>query len=102
MNTWGITDEIRNKFKPIVEEHIKKAEEADEFRELELTFQGISPAQLKDLMVELGYEEESMDNNGWQWDFWIEMINESKAGISRRACISGCGMAFSLVLAIGE
>ena len=102
MNTWGITDEIRNKFKPIVEEHIKKAEKANEFRELELTFQGISPAQLQDLMTELGYEEESTESNGWQWDFWINMVNSNKQGISRKACISGCGMAFSLTLAIGE
>ena len=102
METWNLTDEVRNKFKPIVENYISLLESEelnDEHRKgIELTNQGISPMQLKKLLEELGYEDVGYDSNGWQHDFWQYMNNLNREKYAKELCICGCGMAFDLIL----
>lgn len=100
MDTWNLTNEQREKFKPVILEYINKVNNADEcesVEKLDLTFKGISSYQLQKLLEELGYKELDFDSNGWQFDFWIKMYNKdnTRAG---RLTISGCGMSFELKL----
>ena len=102
IETWDLTDEQREKFKPMVEDYIAKleAEDFDDVNKvsLDLTFQGIAPRQLQTLLEELGYYDDYSNRNGWQCDYWIYMDNEKKRGYARRLCIAGCAMGFTMVL----
>lgn len=99
MNTYCLNDEVREKFKPQVEEFISLLEEEKiEELDLDLTFKGISPMQLKELLEELGYEDMDLDTNGWEHDFWWYFNNPNKKGYAKKLCISGCSMAFEMKL----
>lgn len=101
MESWNISNPQRDKFRPIIDKYINNINIADECELVEvlnLTFSGISPIQLRDLLMEFGYEEASFDSNGWQYDFWIKMVNHKDERRSGRLTISGCGISFSLKL----
>ena len=102
IQTWNLTDELREKFKPIVEDYIALIESNEvnnEHRQgINLTNQGINPIQLKELLEQLGYEDDGYDSNGWQHDFWWNMSNSNYKKYAKNLCICGCGMVFSLVL----
>lgn len=103
METWDLTDELREKFKPIVENYLRliESENIDDINKhyLELTNQGISPMQLKELLEELGYKEKySLDSNGWQFDFWWYFTNPQREKYAKELCITGCGISFDLIL----
>lgn len=105
MNTWKLTDEIRNKIKPIIIDYFEKVlsiDECDEVEDLDLTFKGISPYQLEELLKEMGYENTEFDSNGWQFDFWVYMTKKDDNSRLRRIIISGCGMSFSLKIQIND
>ena len=105
MNTWKLTDEVRDKIKPIILDYFEKVlsiDECDDVDDLDLTFKGVSPYQLKELLTELGYEETNTDRNGWQFDFWIYMTNKDINSRIRRLIISGCGMSFELKIQIND
>ena len=70
---------------------------------LDLSDTKLRPFTLLELLKDFGYNKESMDNNGWELDFWI---NIRKAGsfpsTSQSLCIHGCGMTFELMLSVKE
>ncbi len=89
-------------FKPIVEEYLGKLEKGD-FDDvnkvyLELTGKGISPKQLKELLMELGYEDNGTDINGASCDYWIYLENTNRTGYARKLRIAGSAMGFSICL----
>ena len=102
METWNLTDELRDKFKPIVENYVNllESDEVDDVNKkyLKLTNRGINPMQLKELLKELGYEDVGYDSNGLQHDFWQYMNNSKREKYAKDLCICGCGMTFDLVL----
>jgi hypothetical protein len=102
METWDLTDELREKFKPIVKNYISLIESdevGNEHRQgIDLTNQGISPMQLKELLEELGYKYDDYSSNGWQHDFWWNMSNSNYERYAKKLCICGCGMTFNLAL----
>ena len=103
MDGWDLTDELRRKFKPIVDDYINllESDEVDDVHEkyLKLTNQGISPMQLKELLEEFGYKEKyPIDSNGWQFDFWWYFTNQKRERYAKELCICGCGIAFDLIL----
>lgn len=99
MSNWQLTGRVRNKIKPIVENYINLLEEKEANKHpLELSNKGISPMQLKELLEELGYEDDGYDSNGWQHDFCQYMISSNYKNFAKRLCIDGCGMTFDLVL----
>ena len=80
MNRWQLTDEIKEKFVPILKEYLNKMETMpeevfeEETYDLDLSDTGINPYQLWQLLeTEFGYEEIDIDENGWEQDFWIKM-----------------------------
>jgi len=114
MNRWNVTDEIREKFKPILAEYLNKvenltAEQVDsmENEELGIDFSdsGINPYQLETLLEEFGYEVNDRDDNGWERDFWIHM-NRTDGKTFDSYCenlvIDVCGMTFELKLYIDD
>lgn len=119
VNRWHLTDEIRDKWKPIIQEWLKAlenmteeevkdlaenstdAEIADKFK-LELSDTELNPSRVSDLLKEIGYEDEETDDNGWQWDFWWTY---RKNGVSfPSGCealkIVGTGATFELALLV--
>ena len=116
MNRWHLTDEIREKFIPILKEYLNRMEtmteeefcslpeeELDLF-DLNLSDMGINPYQLWQLLEEeFSYKKDSIDRNGWQQDFWIQMKRTDGkifATGCERLVISCCGMTFEITLGI--
>ncbi|MBQ8218378.1 MAG: hypothetical protein IJZ79_03640 [Bacilli bacterium] len=114
INRWKLTNEIRNKIKPILEEYFHKVENltveqvetmSNEELGLNLSDLGINPYQLTELLKEFGYEKTNSDHNGWELDFWIHMRrSDGKCFDStcERIVIAGCGMTFELKIYIEE
>ena len=108
MNRWHLTDEIREKIKPLLSEYFDKVENVtaeqvehmdNEELGIDLSDKGINPSQLVDLLEEFGYEETDRDDNGWELDFWIHMRRtdgKSFDSTCEHLVVSGCGMTFEL------
>jgi len=99
MNRWHLTEEVKIKFTPIVEQFIGEVENIDieerkELLEKDFSDTELNPSRLGELLEELGYEEENRNDNGWELDFDITMIKEGH----RPLVIRGCGMTFELML----
>lgn len=113
MNRWTLTEEVKEKYKPIIQEFLNKMEsltgeqiesmDNDEFC-LELSDTELRPYTLLELMKEFGYGDENFDDNGWELDFWIDITKSegSYPSTSERLCIHGCGMTFELNLSVKE
>lgn len=101
-NRYYATEEQKEKFIPILQEFIDRIEAASEEEvysiQLNLTDKGINPAQIWDILEELGYEENYEDYNGWQLDFWIKFEKEGCRTIS----MSGTGITFEVLLEVQE
>ena len=110
MNRWKLTKEVKNKYKPIIEEFLNKIDNMtdeeiensdDNIFSMELSDTELRPYTLQELMKEFGYGDSEFDDNGWQLDFWITM-NRSRGKLTDNICIGGCGMTFELNLKISE
>lgn len=114
MNRWDLTDEIREKIKPLLMEYFDKVENltteqvcqmSNEELGIDLSDKGINPSQLVDLLKEFGYEETGFDRNGWQFDFWIYMSrvdDKTFDSTCERLVVTGCGMTFELRIYIDD
>lgn len=103
INSWHYLNPLLYfQFRPVIEECLDKLKEAteDNVNEiyLELTGSGINPDQLKELLMELGYEDEGTDINGAACDYWIYMKNPNSTGYAQKLCIAGSAMGFSISL----
>ena len=108
MNRWNLTNETRDKIKPLLVEYFNKVENltAEQVEQMtnkelgiDLSDKGINPYQLVRLLEEFGYEEEYKDNNGWELDFWIYMKRTDGKYFDsecEKLVICGCGMTFEL------
>lgn len=112
MNRWHLTDEIRDKIKPLLVEYFDKVENvtaeqvehmSNEELGIDLSDKGINPSQLEDLLKEFGYEVKHRDDNGWELDFWIYMKRTDGKYFDSNCenlVIAGCGMTFELKIYI--
>lgn len=112
MNRWHLTDEIRDKIKPLLVEYFDKVENVtaeqveymtNEELGIDLSDKGINPSQLEDLLKEFGYEVIRRDDNGRELDFWIDMRRTNGKCFDsgcERLVIAGCGMTFELKIYI--
>lgn len=111
-NRWNLTDEIRNKFKPILQEYLNKVEHlttsqiekmTNEELGVNFTDTGINPCQLIDLLKEYGYEDTDSNDSGWELNFLIDMERKDYKCFPsgcEHLVIDGCGMTFELKLYI--
>lgn len=114
MNKWLLTDEIREKIKPLLTEYFDKVENVtyeqieemtNEELGIDLSSTGINPYQLMSLLEEFGYEEEGRDDNGWELDFWIYMKRTDGKSFNsgcENLVVRGCGMTFELKIYIKD
>lgn len=108
MNRWTLTEEVKKKYKPIIEEFLNKIENMsdeeienseNEVFSIDLSDTELRPYTLQELMKEFGYDDSEFDDNGWELDFWINMTRKGNK-LTDKICISGCGMTFELNLTI--
>ena len=101
-NRYYATEEQKEKFIPILQDFIDRIEAASEEEvysiQLNLTDKGINPAQVWDILEALGYEEDYVDHNGWELDFWINFEKEDCRTITMR----GTGITFEVLLEVQE
>ena len=114
MNRWTLTNELRNEFKPKIQEFLNKMENlTDEQIEqmpnedfmISFSDTKLNPYVLEQILKEMGYEQESFDKNGWEMDFWTRMRRKDGKtfpSMCELLCIQGCGMTFELNLAVDE
>jgi hypothetical protein len=113
MNRWILSDEVKEKYKPIIQQWLNKMEKLtkDEIDKMdnkefciELSDTELRPYTLLELMHELKYGEDEFDDNGWELDFWINIVKKGKYYPSgcEKLCIHGCGMTFELNLSVKE
>lgn len=99
-NRYYATEEQKEKFIPILQDFIDRIEAASEEEvysiQLNLTDKGINPAQVWDILNVLGYEDEYLDHNGWELDFWIKFEKED----CRTITMSGTGITFEVLLKV--
>lgn len=93
-NRWVSTQEQKEKVIPMIKEFMEKVRKNPKTEEcIDFYKQGISPAQLKDILeTELGFEEVDFDSNGWEWDFWLTMRKDNIDYL-----IAGTGMTFDVI-----
>lgn len=113
MNRWKLTEEVKNKYKPIIAEFLNKmrvltVEEIEKMDNKEFTLHlsdtKLRPYTLLELMKDFGYENVEFNDNGWELDFWISIQNNAEEYNStcEKLCIHGCGMTFELNLSVSE
>lgn len=92
---WKPTQEQKDKFIPIIKDFMKKVEGNPDTKEyIDFYNQGISPAQLKDILInDLGFADAEFGSNDWKMAFWIALLKDGKEYV-----ISGTGMTFELTL----
>jgi hypothetical protein len=94
-NRWNYIPEIKEKYLPSILEFIEKLKINDETQPvLDLTRSGLAPYHLWKILEELGYENDDIDDNGWEQDFWVTMKKDNAPTI----IIRGCGMTFEVSL----
>lgn len=96
-NRWDVTKEQKEKFIPLIREFMDKVKENPKTKEyIDFYHKGISPIQLKDILVgDLGFEEKDFERNGWEMDFWITL---SKDGVDYM--IVGTGITFEMIFKV--
>lgn len=115
MNRWVLTDEIRDRIKPLLKEYFDMVEnitfeqlenmDANDRFELDLSDKGINPCQLELLLEEFEYGTDDRDDNGWERDFWIYMSKKDGKHFTsgcENIVIMCCGMTFELKIYIPD
>jgi len=101
MSGWALTDEVKERFTPIIQEFIDKIETMDYVDEesgLNLSDTELNGYTLWKLLEDLGYEQTELDHNGWQMDFWIRFEKEGFKTLS----VDGTGITFELALNVRD
>lgn len=112
MSRWDMTNEQRGLLRQKLTDWFRKInsmtdkEYAEADRKsiaLDLYNSGISPQHVRDILQEeFGYEELSMENNGWEWDYWIYFAKENVINRCDKLCVSGTGVTFELVVDVDD
>jgi hypothetical protein len=106
-NRWELTKAVEEKWLPKIKEFIdnlekvtpEEIESGNYKKEMDLSDTELNPYTLKKILQYLDYEQDGMETNGWEMDFWMDMFS-NKTGPN--LTISGCGMTQQLKLLVGE
>ncbi|MFF2532504.1 hypothetical protein ACFVS2_26915 [Brevibacillus sp. NPDC058079] len=100
-NRWALTDEVKQKFMPVIQEFISKLESMEntsELLEIDLSDTELNPYTLQKLLESMGYEETNRGDNGWQLDYWIKMRKSE----FKPLLVKGKAITFELILSENE
>lgn len=63
---------------------------------MDLTNMGVGPYHIKDILEDLGYEEDNYDTNGWEMDYWFHFQHPDSN--YPPLCLSGTAIIHSMYL----
>lgn len=103
-NRWEISNTKKEMLTSIILHTIGKianfepTEESDSRYDvgIDLSYIGVGPYHVKNILVELGYEEDSFDDNGWQMDYWFHFQHPSPK--FPPLCLSGTAIIHEMYL----
>lgn len=95
MNRWSLTEEVKQKYTPVVKEFLESLKvPSSELREKDFSDTELNPYTLWELLESLGYKKGDQCENGWEMDFWIPFTKDGEVDIE----IVACGQTFELIL----
>jgi hypothetical protein len=97
-NRYTLTDEVKQKYTPIVEGFINTLQFMIPGHTIDLSDTALTPFTLVKILQNMGYEEEDQTSNGWQLDYWITLTKED----CKSLYIKGAAITFELILAEKE
>ena len=110
MSRFDLTEEVEAKYIPVIskffDEIASKTTEdleamEDEAFVLPLSDTELNPYTLKRILeTYFKYEDDNMDTNGWEMDFWIYLRRDDTEGLTKSVCIEGQGVTFELNLKV--
>ena len=101
-NRWLLNEETETKVKAMVVAHIDKIAK-DELNSrwdvaLDLSeIPGVGPYHVKHIIEDLGYKEDSFDDNGWQMDYWFH-FQHPESDKFPPLCLSGTAIIHEMYL----
>lgn len=103
-NRWLIDEETKAKVKAMVVAHINKIAnfdiESGSRYEVALDLSeipGIGPYHVKHIIEDLGYEEDSFSDNGWEMDYWFH-FQHPESDKFPPLCLSGTAIIHEMYL----
>ena len=68
---------------------------------LSLSDTELNPYTLQKILeTDFGYKVDSTDTNGWEMDFWVNMLKDNVEDLTNSICIEGQGITFELNLKV--
>ena len=106
-NRWVLDEETEAKVKAMIVAHIDKiakyelkTDDNDSRWDVSLDLSGIpgvGPYHVKHIIEDLGYEEDSFDDNGWQMDYWFH-FQHPESDKFPPLCLSGTAIIHEMYL----
>ena len=110
MSRFDLTEEVRAKYIPVISKFFDEiaskttedleAMEDDDFV-LPLSDTELNPYTLQKILeTDFGYEVDCADTNGWEMDFWVNLLKDNVEDLTNSICIEGQGITFELNLKV--
>lgn len=105
-NRWLLDEETKAKVKAMVIAHIDKIANFDiescSDTRYEITLDlsdipGVGPYHVKHIIEDLGYKEDSFDDNGWEMDYWFH-FQHPESDKFPPLCLSGTAIIHEMYL----
>ena len=106
-NRWVLDEETEAKVKAMIVAHIDKiakyelkTDDNDSRWDVSLDLSdipGVGPYHVKHIIEDLGYKEDSFDDNGWQMDYWFH-FQHPESDKFPPLCLSGTAIIHEMYL----
>ena len=107
MSRFDLTEEVEAKYIPIIGKFFDEiASKTTEYLEddafvLPLSDTELNPYTLQKILeTDFGYKVDSTDTNGWEMDFWVNLLKDNVEDLTNSICIEGQGITFELNLKV--
>lgn len=103
-NRWILNTKTKEKVKAMIINHIDTIAKSDveSISRYEVTLDlseipGVGPYHVKEIIEELGYNEDSFDDNGWEMDYWFH-FQHPESNKFPPLCLSGTAIIHEMYL----
>ena len=101
-NRWLLNEETETKVKAMVVAHIDKIAKYELNSRWDVALDlseipGVGPYHVKHIIEDLGYKEDSFDDNGWQMDYWFH-FQHPESDKFPPLCLSGTAIIHEMYL----